>query len=327
MLISYFWTLGSVIVAGLAWALLNHYSWNILIFVTTIPVAISSLLSFTLLPESPRWLITQGRLKDAEKVIREAARVNGTPLQEFCLSNEEEESAHSSQYPIFDFFKKEPMSISFPLWVVSFAFGFCYYGIILFVSVLFHESSPEGEEEASNSCSFDYSSIFLSAASEFVGVFLTIHIIDRWGRVRTEMVMFLLAALGTALMGVEMSRGALTVTSMCARIAQVSVVSAVWVHSPEVFSTEHRVTGHSIANCLARIGAFLSPYLVESKSQSHQTVGLVLAGVNMVGFFAAILLPETAGRVTLPYAMPMPMLVLTVIFSNPPLPSLPPPLY
>lgn len=52
-------------------------------------------------------------------------------------------------------------SITIPLWIVWFASGFAYYGIILFVARLYSTTNDDGEK-----CSFDYSSIFINATAE-----------------------------------------------------------------------------------------------------------------------------------------------------------------
>ncbi len=59
--IEYFWTLGSLLVSTLAWTLLDSQGWKFLTILTAIPVAISCLGGIPLLPESPRWLLVQGR--------------------------------------------------------------------------------------------------------------------------------------------------------------------------------------------------------------------------------------------------------------------------
>ena len=52
--IEYFWTLGSMFVAGVAWVLLSSSGWRVLTYVTAIPVAVSLVGSVFVLPESPR---------------------------------------------------------------------------------------------------------------------------------------------------------------------------------------------------------------------------------------------------------------------------------
>jgi Sugar (and other) transporter len=49
---------------------------------TVAPVLLTSVLCLLWLPESPRWLLERHRGADAEKVIREAARVNDSPLSD-----------------------------------------------------------------------------------------------------------------------------------------------------------------------------------------------------------------------------------------------------
>lgn len=294
MLISYFWTVGSMFVASFAWILLSHgYSWRVLIYVTAAPVALSSVASILYLPESPRWLVVHGRHKDAEEVIRNACEVNKTPIRDFHIIDK---AMQEDQAPISEFLKAGHLRVSIPLWLASMCFGFCYYGVILFVTVLSTKNSDD--DDGGKDCAFDYLSIFASAASEIVGIFITIQIIDRWGRVPTEMCMFLIAGVGVALMGITMPFSAMTIVSLFARIAEVSVVSAVWVATPELFPTEHRITGHSVASCMIRIGAFCVPYLVQSTRVHRFVIGIVLGCVNFLGFCSVAFLPETASKLS-----------------------------
>ena len=65
---------------------------------------------------------------------------------------------------------------------------------------------------------------------------------------------------------------------------------------PELFPTKLRASGHAVANCFARIGAFFSPFLAEKRSVPMLVIGLTLGIVNGVAAAAALFLPETAGR-------------------------------
>jgi len=87
--ITYFWTIGSLLVTGLAWAYLSSDGWRLLVYSTAVPVAVICAFSLWYLPESPRWLLVKGRREEAERVIREAAAVNGVELEPFVLITEE----------------------------------------------------------------------------------------------------------------------------------------------------------------------------------------------------------------------------------------------
>jgi hypothetical protein len=86
----------------------------------------------------------------------------------------------------------------------------------------------------------------------------------------------------------------LTVFSFFARGSIQGASAATWVAIPELYPTNLRATGHSIATIVARIGAFASPYIVNS-SVSISMLGLLFAVVNLISCLAVMLLPETAG--------------------------------
>ena len=83
--IEYFWTMGSLFVSGVAWALLDVIGWRGLAYLITVPVFLCSALSIMNLPESPRWLHLKGRIGEAETVIRRAASESGVVLLPFDL--------------------------------------------------------------------------------------------------------------------------------------------------------------------------------------------------------------------------------------------------
>lgn len=64
--------------------------------------------------------------------------------------------------------------------------------------------------------------------------------------------------------------------------------------TPELYPTETRATGHAVCNSAARIGGFLTPFLVVS-DVSIAGVAVILGLLNCFAGVMASLLPETAG--------------------------------
>jgi MFS family permease len=189
--INYFWTAGSMFVAGCAWVMLSSQGWHRLAIVTSLPVALSLVFAIGVLPESPRWLLLQGRVSEAEEVVRLAAVVNGSSLPPFSfrapslsLDDTDEHGGHkyhdkratSTAENFSGFAQGHMLYISVPLWIIWVMFGLTYYGIILLTARLYQHSN---EDDDGFVCDFDYADIFYSAASEVAGVALTALVVDR----------------------------------------------------------------------------------------------------------------------------------------------------
>lgn len=307
--IEFFWTFGSILVAGLAWACLSQNGWRTLALLTVIPVAITSFFSVVYLPESPRWLMEVGRNEDAKKILLETARVNGVTLPPFQLRNEIPE--HHGDIDYFAIVSRKKLrAVTIPLWLVWAGFGCTYYGIILFITRLYDTSS----DDDSDTCTFDYSSIFYNSLSEVGAVLLNGLVLESVGRVRMQFYFYLLAGFTVVMMGISMPTGALIAVGIIGRIsimiASVRTIlsfslsllilfpsssqNTTWVSTPELYPTEYRTVGHASCVSFSKIGALLSPYIVIS-SLSPMVVGVILGIVNVVAAISSWNLPETTG--------------------------------
>eukprot|EP00041_Stephanoeca_diplocostata_P019343 m.416233 g.416233 ORF g.416233 m.416233 type:complete len:596 (-) comp21277_c1_seq6:136-1923(-) len=76
--VEYFWSIGTMFTAALAWGMLDHMGWRWFVGFCSIPVVLA-LVGFFIMPESPYWLLTQGRNADAMNVIRRLGALNGKP--------------------------------------------------------------------------------------------------------------------------------------------------------------------------------------------------------------------------------------------------------
>lgn len=230
MNIEYFWTFGSLFVNGVAWGMLSQSGWRALAYITAVPVTVASLACFWFLPESPRWLLINGRKDEAEKILRDVARFSGVDLQAFNLVNDGE--SNSTSEGVYIDLVKTPAArrLSFPLWAVWMTFGFTYYGIILLVTRLYTAASTSASGDDGSTCNFTYSFIFINSCSELVGVFLASIVIDRWGRSRTQTVFYLLAGFSVALMGIKQGVASVTAIAFIGRMgAMAASVSSSYV--------------------------------------------------------------------------------------------------
>lgn len=144
---------------------------------------------------------------------------------------------------------------------------------------------------------FDYRSIFISSSAEILGLLVVINTVDTIGRVYSQVISFLIGGVCVFVLGMLASSAnwvVLTVFAFLARAAMMAGSCSTWVTTAEIYSTEIRATGHSVANALGRVGAFTSPYLVSSRTPIT-IVGTIMLVVNIVTATSAWHLPETKG--------------------------------
>jgi hypothetical protein len=325
--ISYFWTLGSVLVTCFAWLFLDRYGWKYLIYIATIPSVLAVILTAIYLPESPRWLVTKGRISDAEDVLRKCADVNGNALMPFELIEYLVPSTHvevqsnigtgglivssttpsdTKLYSFMYFISKNHFKTNSLLWIAWFCFGFNYVGIILLVTDIFTSESDSNEE--SSQCTFEYSSLFINSFSECIGLSIALCIIDSVGRIKSQLVGYTITGGMMLLIGYvyiyHRSYAPLLTITFLTRMFIFGSSTITFESTPELLPTELRTTGHAICSCMQRFGAFLGPLVINiniqnkkiSGSNNHiMTTCFLLFLINTAGMIAVGYLPETTG--------------------------------
>jgi putative MFS transporter len=247
-------------------------------------------LAYFYLPESPRWLISQRKVGEAERVILDIASCNNVIISPFSLSCDSENiNIQISESHWKQLISKPMIKVTLPLILIWASFGFTYNGIILFVARVYSNNSSIG------SCSFDYSAITINAASELIGTLIATLVIDTWGRNRTQTYIYLVAAISILILSFSSSQYVLLACAFIARSTLMGASNATWVITPELYPTQIRATGHSVCNSMARITAFFVPFLIDSPA-TNQQICLVLAIVVMIATIASSTLPETKNK-------------------------------
>eukprot|EP00002_Diphylleia_rotans_P032357 TRINITY_DN678_c0_g1_i7.p1 TRINITY_DN678_c0_g1~~TRINITY_DN678_c0_g1_i7.p1 ORF type:complete len:401 (+),score=65.76 TRINITY_DN678_c0_g1_i7:24-1205(+) len=77
VLLASFWTLGNVLTATMAWIILPMLGWRYFVVICVIPTVICMIMIVTWAPESPRYLLTQNRIEEAQLILRRIAQVCG----------------------------------------------------------------------------------------------------------------------------------------------------------------------------------------------------------------------------------------------------------
>lgn len=289
MLIEYFWTAGSMLVPVLAYLTLEM-SWKLFVVLCAMPCVLSLVMTYSFVPESPRWLVCQGRDNEAWTILRSAARMNGHdpytlfPEGSIICHNEEEDSS-----AICDLFKPKWRRITFLLFSTWIGFAFSYYGVIMTVTRIF------GEKEADDG--FDYGAIFISSSAELIGTAIVIAVVDKIGRIPTQVASYSVGGVFVFLLcyfANTLSRPPLIAFAFVARVAEMSGSCVTWISTAELLSTEIRTSGHSATNAVARLGGFTMPYVL-SGDIPLEHIGVIMLFIHFSTAMASYHLPETKG--------------------------------
>ncbi|XP_038058409.1 organic cation transporter protein-like [Patiria miniata] len=261
--------------------------WRHLQLVISLPYLLCFLM-LIILPESPRWLISKGRFKEAKKIITKIAKVNGTKVPDNLLGTleslreEDEKSSPVRRTTILDLFRtpniRKKTLIMFYAWFVA---SMVYYGLSLSTSSLGID---------------DYVAAFVSGALEIPSYLMCWFVMEKYGRRFTMFAFFMFGGLFClATIFVPLGAGRVAV-AMTGKFAITAAFNHIYIYTCEIHPTVVRSIGLGASSMAARVSGVLCPIILILGKYWQPLPLCVFGGSSVLAGMLSLMLPETLGR-------------------------------
>ncbi|XP_072517950.1 solute carrier family 22 member 4-like [Salminus brasiliensis] len=240
-----------------------------------------------LIPESPRWLLSQGRIVEAEAILRKAAQKNKVSAPEVIFAPTEIEEAaamRKKKYSILDILRNcnavATCIICSLLWMVI---TMSYYGLIL------NTNNLHGDP---------YLNFFISAVVELPAFFIAMLLLKYCSRRFCQSSTLLLG--GVIILFVQLVPKDLPELSifleMVGKFGITAAFCVVYAVTSELFPTVVRNMAMGICSMSARIGSIISPFIIFLGTYYKILPYLLFGILAVVASLLCLLLPETSGK-------------------------------
>ena len=288
VLLESFWAVGTIVVAGLAWLILPRapmVGWRVLLAVSAVPGAIVYFIRRHV-PESPRYLLIEGREEEARQVLQQVARENGTTLDVDRLEVQE----RTAGITVSALWKKPFARSTLMLWVGWFAISLGYYGMFIWLPGIFVDRGFEFLQT--------YQNTFLLALAQLPGYFSAAYLVEHWGRKWTLAVYLIFSGVFTYLFAVVSGLSFIVGAAMLMSFFTLGAWGVLYAYTPELYPTEVRATGMGWASGMTRIAGAIAPSLGGALLAFSLVAALTLYAVSFVigGLTVLLLGRETRGR-------------------------------
>ncbi|XP_059912810.1 organic cation/carnitine transporter 2 isoform X2 [Gadus macrocephalus] len=292
-----FSTAGSCFFFGFGYMLLPllaYYirDWRMLLLTFHAPTVLFALF-WWFIPESPRWLLSQGRVEEAEDIIRQAAKKNKmqAPLVVFDGAEFSPEHTKEASVHMWDLLSTRNIRwTTLTLWLVWIDLSITYFVLSLNTSNL-HGSI--------------FLNCFLSAALEIPAYALS------WGlfrylprRLCLSMSLFLggVMILCIPLIPSDMNFVAIAF-EMTGKFGMTLGFALIFAYTAELYPTVLRNTAIGACSMASRIGCISAPYLLSLRSYSVALPYIMVGTFTVLAAMISLLIPETFGK-PLPDSIP-----------------------
>ncbi|OWF37778.1 organic cation transporter protein-like [Mizuhopecten yessoensis] len=287
-----FWAIGLMTLA--LWGFLIR-DWRTLVIATAV-TGVPMLFSWSFVTESPRWLLTKGRVAEAKVEVQRMAAYNKVTLSDEDLEQldiyterEKESLIERKKYSYHDIFKTRTMLKNTLIvmygWFVS---SSVYYGLN------FNTSNLAGDL---------YINTFIAGLVEIPALVYVILVNNRLGRRWTIASLMTLAGISCFVILIidltghmESLQVLVIVFAMIGKSGISGGWAAIQVSSAENFPTIVRNLGIGVCSMAARIGGIVAPQINQLNSYSKAMPFTVFGSLALLCGLLVLFLPETAGK-------------------------------
>uniref|UniRef100_A0A8D2PRV8 Solute carrier family 22 member 13 n=1 Tax=Zosterops lateralis melanops TaxID=1220523 RepID=A0A8D2PRV8_ZOSLA len=270
--------IGQMAVAGLSYGIRN---WRLLEIAGSAPM-FALFFYFWVIPESPRWLVTKGRIEEAKKVLQKAAATNKRSLPPELLEQLKPEKEVKSGSFLDLFRKKHLLKVTLIMSCAWFADSIVYYGLSLSVTDFGLDI---------------YLTQLAFGAVELPARLSCIFTLEWFGRKKMQSILLLLSGLICLILtGIpEDQATVITVLAIIGKFTSTAAFSTSYVYSAELFPTVLRQTGVGLSSTVARVAGILAPLIIPLGQYHHAIPMSIFGSIPVLVALLCILLPETRG--------------------------------
>ncbi|XP_047514017.1 organic cation transporter protein-like [Pieris napi] len=282
MSIAIFFTFGASI---LPWIALWAGDWRRYALGISLPFIFAAATPWVV-PESARWLLSQGKVDKALIIMKKFERINKTKipdkiLNEFTEASQQalKDSETQRTYSVLDIFKTPRLRRNAILLII----------IWMGISLVF-----DGHVRNVGSLGLDIFMTFtVATATEFpADTFLTL-VLDRWGRRWLACGSMVISGLFSLLATTVPIGGPSASLAILGRFAINISYNIGLQYAAELLPTVVRAQGVALIHIMGYVASILAPFVVYLATISPELPLLILGVLGIIGGFLCLLLPET----------------------------------
>ena len=256
--LSLLWNVGVAYLCIGAWMFRNlNWRWSSLLFLPSIPI---TLMLFSNVMESPKYLLTRGKFLDAKNVLGAVANYNGVEssidldsLNKVIgpTTTTTTTTRLSFLFNYFSLFRPRILRNTCVLILLNFAVTSTYYGITL------------GDVSRIGICGNVYQQQLFASALEIPGLLFVVPLADSLGRKLTIILVLSTYAVSMVSLATlpEAWRAYRLVSYLLARMSGQAAYALKWIINAEAYPTSCRNAGLSLASIVGQLGGLLGPML------------------------------------------------------------------
>ncbi|KAL1006254.1 hypothetical protein UPYG_G00069810 [Umbra pygmaea] len=271
-----FYAIGLMLLSGIAYGVRDWRTLQLVLFCPSLLLGVF----YWILPESARWLMTQGRQEEACQELRRAAKVNGREVPEALLDKLEADvsAKKGSMLDLFriPYLRKRMLTLSY-IWFVT---SLVYYGVSLNVG---------------NFGLNIYLTQLIFGIAELPARLGSLPLIEHFGRrVCQAFTLFLGGSACLLILAVPEDLPVVTtVIAVLGKFALAASFTIVYVYTAELYPTVVRQNGVGLNSTCARVAGILAPLIRLLEVYHHAIPMLIYGTLPFLGGVVCFLLPET----------------------------------